>query len=130
MLFVFKADRERFCVNDEEVLTLADYAIKVEDHYSALAGHAMPMDMEWAKNGIDGLPYVGQARPETVASRRQGWRLEEYRLQNHSEVLTTGRAVGSRIATGRARVIPDVIDSMSLNPDTVLKKNDAACTGG
>ncbi len=115
-----KADRERFCINDEDVLTLADYAIKVEDHYSALAGHAMPMDMEWAKDGIDGLLYVVQARPETVASRRQGLHLEEYRLQSHGEVLATGRAVGTRIAAGRARVIPDVTHLSEFQPGEVL----------
>ncbi len=115
-----KADRERFCINDEDVLTLADYAIKVEDHYSALAGHAMPMDMEWAKDGIDGLLYVVQARPETVASRRQGLLLKEYQLQSHGEVLATGRAVGTKIAAGRARVIPDVTHLSEFQPGEVL----------
>jgi pyruvate,water dikinase len=116
-----KADRERFCINDEDVLTLADYAIKVEDHYSARTGHAMPMDMEWAKDGVDGLLYVFQARPETVVSQRQGLHLEEYRLQSHGgEVLATGRAVGTRIATGRARVIPDVAHLSEFQPGEVL----------
>ena len=66
-----KVDRERFCITDAEVLELADHAIKIEDHYSANAGHPMPMDIEWAKDADDGQLYIIQARPETVASRRE-----------------------------------------------------------
>ena len=65
-----RSARERFCIDDAEVLKLADYAIRIEDHYSAKAGHPMPMDIEWAKDADDGQLYVIQARPETVASRR------------------------------------------------------------
>lgn len=61
-------ERQRFCLGDAEVLELTDYAIRIEDHYSKLAGHPMPMDIEWAKDGADGELYVVQARPETVAS--------------------------------------------------------------
>ena len=60
---------ERFCLADAEVLELADYAIRIEEHYSKLAGHPTPMDIEWAKDGEDGALYIVQARPETVASR-------------------------------------------------------------
>ena len=64
------ADRERFCLQDAEVLQLADLAIKIENHYSEIAGNPMPMDIEWAKDANDGQLYVIQARPETVASQR------------------------------------------------------------
>ena len=75
-----KADRERFCITDEDVLELADYAIKIERHYGR------PMDMEWAKDGIDGKIYVVQARPETVASQRRPTLLESYTLaRDHGE---------------------------------------------
>ena len=63
--------RERFCLTDAEVLELADYAIRIEDHYSKLAGQPTPMDIEWAKDGEDGKLYIVQARPETVASQRR-----------------------------------------------------------
>ena len=65
-----QADREHFCISDEETLILADYAVKVEKHYSQKAGHPLPMDMEWAKDGKDGQLYMVQARPETVISQR------------------------------------------------------------
>ena len=64
------ADRGRLCLSDDEVLTLARWACLVEDHYSALAGHARPMDVEWAKDGITGELVIVQARPETVHSAK------------------------------------------------------------
>ena len=65
------AERDRYCIDDGDVLKLAGYAIRIEDHYSLRAGHPVPMDIEWAKDGIDGELYIVQARPETVASREQ-----------------------------------------------------------
>jgi pyruvate,water dikinase len=103
-----KEERERFCIGDEDVLTLADYAIKVEDHYSAKAGQPRPMDIEWAKDGTDGKLYLVQARPETVASQRSPATLERYALRGEAEVLASGRAVGEKIAGGKARVIASV----------------------
>ena len=63
--------RARACATDDEVLTLARWACQIEEHYSALAGHPQPMDIEWAKDGITGELVIVQARPETVHSRRQ-----------------------------------------------------------
>ncbi|MCI0527424.1 MAG: phosphoenolpyruvate synthase, partial [Nitrospira sp.] len=114
------ADRERFCISDGEVLTLADYAIKVEEHYSAKAGHEMPMDMEWAKDGIDGQLYMVQARPETVASRKKGDILEEYELKGTGPTLITGRSVGAKIASGVAHVISSVTHLREFKEGEVL----------
>ena len=102
-----QSDREHFCISDEEALTLADYAVKVEKHYSQKAGHPLPMDMEWAKDGKDGQLYMVQARPETVISQRQGNMLEEFVLQGTGVVLATGRSVGEKIASGVAHNILD-----------------------
>ncbi len=99
------ADRERYCLSDADVLTLTDYALKVEAHYSARAGHEIPMDTEWAKDGLDGRLYVVQARPETVAAHKRATMLEEYVLGERGAVIVTGRAVGTKIAAGRARLI-------------------------
>lgn len=115
-----KADRERFCLSDADVLTLADYAIKVEDHYSQHAGHPLPMDMEWAKDGIDGQLYLVQARPETIASQASESEQEEYRLTGKAKILIKGRAIGSKIASGRAHVIPDVHHLSEFQPGEVL----------
>jgi pyruvate, water dikinase len=114
------AERERFCLNDEEVLTLADYAIKVEKHYSAKAGKPRPMDMEWAKDGDDGLLYMVQARPETVASQKRGNVLEIYSVKGSGEVLTSGRSVGEKVVSGTVRVIASVAHLAAFRPGEVL----------
>jgi len=99
-------ERSRFCISDEDVLKLADAAIKIEKHYSQKAGQHRPMDMEWAKDGLDGELYLVQARPETVASQKTGAVLKEYRLTGKPEaILVKGRSVGTRIASGPARVV-------------------------
>ncbi len=109
-----KADRERFCLEDEDVLELADNAVAIEAHYQ------QPMDMEWAKDGIDGKIYIVQARPETVASQRQANVFESYVLEGEAEVLVEGRAVGERIASGIARVIENVAQLAEFQPGEVL----------
>ncbi|HEY8098421.1 MAG TPA: phosphoenolpyruvate synthase [Methylobacter sp.] len=93
-------ERNRFCLNDADVLTLADYAIKIEKHYQS-----KPMDIEWAKDGLDGTLYIVQARPETVVSQLRGMVLEQYHLKQQAEPIVTGHAVGSKIASGNARII-------------------------
>ncbi|HHH35432.1 MAG TPA: phosphoenolpyruvate synthase [Gammaproteobacteria bacterium] len=114
-------ERDRYCIDDEDVLKLADYAIKLERHYSERAGEHRPLDMEWAKDGIDGELYLVQARPETVASQKKAAVLEEYRLKAPPPPpLVTGRAVGMRIASGRAHVISGVDRLSDFRPGEVL----------
>jgi pyruvate, water dikinase len=116
-----KAERERFCLADAEVLELAADAIKIEDHYSNIAGHPMPMDIEWAKDGADGQLYIIQARPETVVSQREtATTLETYALAAPGTVLATGRAVGEKIAIGPVRIIADARQLGDFKPGEVL----------
>jgi pyruvate,water dikinase len=113
-------DRARFCLDDEAVLELAGAALRIEEHYSAKAGHPVPMDIEWARDGIDGQLYMVQARPETVAARKSGARLDTYTLESRGQVLAAGRAVGSKVASGKARVITDVRQLGQFRPGEVL----------
>lgn len=115
-----QAERERFCLGDEDVLTLADYAIKIERHYSQKAGRPQPMDMEWAKDGLDHQLYVVQARPETVASNKRGGFLEEFTLKGRGQALVTGRAVGTRIGGGAVHVIPSAAQIADFKPGEIL----------
>jgi pyruvate,water dikinase len=119
------SDQERFCLDDSEVLKLADLAIKIEDHYSHSAKRPMPMDIEWAKDADDGQLYVIQARPETVASQRAA-AFETYSLKGRGAVLLAGRAVGEKIAVGPVRVVTndlahfqegEVLVAQSTSPD-------------
>jgi pyruvate,water dikinase len=109
-----RADRRRFCLSDDEVATLADSALVIERHYGR------PMDIEWAKDGTDGLLYIVQARPETVSSQRSAATLDTYRLDGHGEVMATGRSVGEKIATGAARRIDNVARLSEFRPGEVL----------
>jgi pyruvate, water dikinase len=123
-----QADRERFCLSDEEALRLAEQAVEIERHYSARAGAPQPMDIEWAKDGIDGGLYVVQARPVTGLPQNRGVVLEDYVLTGKGRALVSGRAVGERIASGPVRVISgaaqagefvsgDVLVTDSTTPD-------------
>jgi pyruvate,water dikinase len=113
-------ERARYCVDDEAVLELAQAAMRIEEHYSARAGAPTPMDIEWAQDGIDGMLYIVQARPETVASRKAPGTMEEYRLQGTGPVLVKGRAVGARIASGIARVVGHTDELAQFRPGEVL----------
>ncbi len=113
-------DRKRYCINDDEVLKLAEYALLIEDHYSEQAGYQKPMDMEWAKDAIDGKLYIVQARPETVASQKKGHILEQYHLDGEGEILARGYAVGTKIGQGKARYIPDVAHLHEFQAGEVL----------
>ncbi|MGI9285473.1 MAG: phosphoenolpyruvate synthase [Pseudomonadales bacterium] len=99
------AERQAYSLSDAEVLVLADYAIKIENHYSQRARHTQAMDVEWARDGLDNELYIVQARPETVVSNRSPDVLTQYRLDTKATPVTTGSAVGAQIASGMARVI-------------------------
>lgn len=113
-------ERNKFSITDKDVLTLADYAMKIEDHYSNLIKHNKPMDMEWAKDGIDGELYMVQARPETVQSRKKENILELYHLKESSKVLAQGLSVGMKIGAGKVHVITDVAHLKDFKAGEVL----------
>lgn len=117
---VRREERARFALSDDEVLELARYGIAIERHYSALAGHAMPMDIEWAKDGKSGELFIVQARPETVKSRTDMRHQQVHTLQTRGVVLAKGKSVGQKIGVGRARVILDASQMADLRPGEVL----------
>ena len=114
------AERQQFCISDADVLSLADIAVQIENHYSEQAGIAMPMDIEWAKDGSDGKLYIIQARPETVASQRSPDVYETYELRGSGTAIVTGRAVGEKIASGRTRRIATARDLATFKPGEIL----------
>ena len=115
-----EADRGRFCITDEDILTLAGYALEIEDHYSKKLGESRPMDIEWAKDGMSGDLFIVQARPETVESQKNMDILETYRLDKKGAILTTGKSVGEKIAGGKSHVISDVAHLTSFEPGEIL----------
>jgi pyruvate, water dikinase len=117
---VAAGDRARCALDDQEILTLARWGCVIEDHYSGVRGCATPMDIEWAKDGRSGELFVVQARPETVHARADVHLLEQFRLREHSRVLATGRSIGSKIATGTVRVIPNAADLRLFQAGEIL----------
>lgn len=130
-----KEKQEMFVLSDEEIMKLANWALIIENHYEK------PMDIEWAKDGITGEIFIIQARPETVHSQRNPLLLKEYKLLDKGIVLAQGEAIGSKIATGVARILhsPDeaeklqsgeiiVTDTTSPDWDPILQKASAIIT--
>jgi pyruvate,water dikinase len=117
---VADADRKLLVLNDDEVLELARMAVSIEDHYSEKAGHHKPMDIEWAKDGLNGRLYIVQARPETVHSQKDLTKLRKYVLKEKGEVAAEGKAVGELIGRGRAHVIKDAQMIGDFKPGEVL----------
>ncbi|MFT6624630.1 MAG: pyruvate,water dikinase [Cycloclasticus sp.] len=102
-----------YSLTDEEVEQLSRIAITIEKHYQR------PMDIEWAKDGLDGQLYIVQARPETVQSRA-GKEIERYSLNETSKVLVEGRSIGQRIGSGPARVISSIAQMDQVKAGDVL----------
>jgi pyruvate,water dikinase len=104
-LRVSARDRQRLVLSDDEVLELARWSVRIEQHYSAQHGRPTPMDIEWAKDGRSGDLFIVQARPETVHSQLERPSFRHYRLREAGEVLVRGKSVGAQIASGRARIV-------------------------
>lgn len=117
---VAKEERDKFCVSDDEVITLAKWSAVIEDHYSEQAGYHKPMDMEWAKDGDTGELFVVQARPETVQSTKDTSKLIQYVLKGEAKTIIKGKSVGDRIGSGKANVIKDVKDIDKFKEGEVL----------
>ncbi|HLE63077.1 MAG TPA: phosphoenolpyruvate synthase, partial [Pyrinomonadaceae bacterium] len=115
-------ERGKFSLTDDEVLMLANWACMVEDHYSELAGHTQPMDIEWAKDGITREMFIVQARPETVHSTKPRSAVAEvYRLKGeHGPPLVKGQAVGEKIGAGVVRVVHEASELQKVAPGDVL----------
>ena len=113
-------DKKRFCINDEETLLLAKYAVTIEEHYSKKRGKNVPMDIEWAKDGSTNEIFIVQARPETVQSMKTKDVIETYFLDERSDIMVNGRSVGDKIATGKVHVISDVSMLPSFKDGEVL----------
>ncbi len=120
-----RAERYRYVLGDDEILKLAEWACLIEEHYSEKAGHFQPMDIEWAKDG-DGVNvgsgelFIVQARPETIHSQSDMNVYETYQLLEKGNILTTGRAIGTKVGQGVANVIPSTLDMCKFEAGQVL----------
>jgi pyruvate,water dikinase len=106
--------RNRYSLNDADIIELAKYALIIEDHYKR------PMDIEWGKDGGDGKLYILQARPETVKSQAGNQIEHRYKLKGQSTVLAEGRAIGQKIGTGPVRLVSSIAEMDRVQPGDVL----------
>ncbi len=125
-------EQQQYCLTDDDVLELARMIMTIEHHYSGynkyknrLSDNWVPMDVEWAKDGIDGKIYITQARPETVHSCQKShiittYTLKTNRSQLHKQTLCNGVSIGQHIAHGRAKIIHDVEDITDINSDDII----------
>jgi pyruvate, water dikinase len=110
---VAPSDRNRFSIDDADIVNLAQQALTIEKHYGT------PMDIEWGKDGATGKIYILQARPETVQSR-SGGTIQRYTLKARSKLLVSGRSIGQRIGAGQARIIKDAKEMSRVRAGDVL----------
>ncbi|MGM0482246.1 MAG: phosphoenolpyruvate synthase [Patescibacteria group bacterium] len=113
-------ERKAYALNDEDILTLAHWGSEIERHYSEKAGHHSPMDIEWAKDGESGDLFIVQARPETIHAEDKSMEIREYHLESDEEHIAEGIAVGTKIASGKARVIDSVENIHDFKEGEVL----------
>ncbi len=106
--------RNRYSLTDTDITLLAQYAMVIEKHYGR------PMDIEWGKDGTDGLIYILQARPETVKSQSKGTAELRYKLKGKGVVLAEGRAIGQKIGTGPVRLVHSISEMDQVQPGDVL----------
>jgi pyruvate, water dikinase len=141
---VAPGDRQKFALDDGDILQLASWACQIETHYSQVRGMDTPMDIEWAKDGLTGELFIVQARPETVQSQKTENSLKNYYITADGALptpLVTGRAVGSMIGQGLVKVIlnvhqiqqfraGDVLVTQRTDPDwePIMKKASAIVT--
>jgi pyruvate,water dikinase len=115
-----EAQKNKFCINDNEILKLAEWAVIIEEHYSKKAHKFKPMDIEWAKDGKTKQLFIVQARPETVQSQKDANILEEYSLKEKGSIIASGLSVGRKIASGKTHIIRNTKDIHSFKPGEVL----------
>jgi pyruvate,water dikinase len=127
--------KKQFSLSDQEVITLSQWCLEIEKHYKK------PMDIEWAKDGINNQLYIVQARPETIQGKRKKQVKEIYKLIDKGQLLAKGFALGDKIASGKARILKspqeggilqkgEVLIADITNPDwdPVMKKAAAIIT--
>jgi len=99
------------CVSDQEILTLAELAKRIEKHYNK------PMDIEWAIDQDLSFPqnmFIVQARPETVWGSKtvEAPKMEESKAQEQLKVIVRGISAGRRgYGIGKAKVVLDPEDA-------------------
>ncbi|MGB9763473.1 MAG: phosphoenolpyruvate synthase [Minisyncoccia bacterium] len=113
-------EQQKFCLNDEEILTLARWGLLIEKHYSERNNKWTPQDIEWAKDGKTGKLFIVQARPETVHAVSDYNIYKEYFIKTNKKPILTGIAVGNKIGYGKVRVVKSIKELSQLKKGEIL----------
>jgi pyruvate,water dikinase len=108
------ADQTKPSLNDKQVLQLAKWGMKIEEHYKK------PMDIEFALDGRNNELYIIQARPETVESRKDLQVIERYKIEKRGKIVIKGQSVGNRIGAGQTNRIMNIKEISKFKPGQVL----------
>ncbi|RUM50672.1 MAG: phosphoenolpyruvate synthase [Hydrogenothermus sp.] len=118
-------EQKKFCLTDDEILQLADWVIKIEEYYSNKYNKWTPMDVEWAKDGELNELFIVQARPETIHSRKDHSKITVYKItepieERQEKVLTSGIAVGDKVAVGKVKLMHSLEDAKEFKEGDIL----------
>jgi len=117
-------EQKSFALSDEEILNLAKQSLIIEEYYSGLKKTWCPMDIEWAKDAIDGKVYIVQARPETVHSQKVTQLFfEEYiftQTPDNKNLITIGKSIGRKIVTGKVRIVESATKMHQIEQGEIL----------
>ena len=106
--------QQEFVLTNAEIQTLGEWSVKIQNHYG------LPMDIEWAKDGVTGGLFIVQARPETVHAEKDPFLVKEFSLLEKGNVLLSGYAIGSGIIAGKVRILHTPAESDKLLKGEVL----------
>jgi len=96
-------------------MQLSKWAMIIEKQYK------MPMDIEWAKDGLQDKLFILQARPETVHAQKKDNVLLQYRLKKiPKKFLTYGISIGNKIGQGKVKNIKNVSELKKIGKGDIL----------
>ncbi len=124
---IAEQDAQKFCLTDQEIIALARQVLIIEEYYSQRKGSWSPMDVEWAKDGLDGQMYIVQARPETVQVFKESKKTlqqfiidPEIKKNLSSKIIVEGQSIGTKVVTGKARIVNNAKENKQFDKGDIL----------
>ena len=115
-----RIERTNFSLENSQAISLARHVMLLEEEYKTLLQKDCGVDVEWAIDGNDNEIYILQSRPETIHSNSRVQCIEKYILDQRSNELITGVAVGEKISSGCIRLLNSLQESHLFNKGDIL----------
>ena len=113
-------EKLNFSLTNNQAITLSRYVLFLEERYSKMLNKKTGIDIEWAIDGYDQKIYIIQARPETIHSNNNQLIIEKYILDDKSDILITGVAVGEKISSGKIKILNNLNEFEKFNNGDIL----------